>query len=79
MNPFPEMLEMMCARGIDVVIGADAHIPQRVGEGYLDALALLERCGYDRVAYFVDRQRRYVAIADAVSLLAAADEVPTRE
>jgi histidinol-phosphatase (PHP family) len=68
MNPFPQMLEMMCERNIPVVIGADAHIPERVGEGYDFALQTLANAGYDEVTYFVDRQPRRVKIAAAVTL-----------
>lgn len=66
MNPFPQMLRMMRDRDIPVVIGADAHVPKRVGEGYPEALAILQQAGYDEVVYFVDRQPRTVAIAAAV-------------
>lgn len=77
MNPFPEMLRMMRERNIPVVIGADAHIPARVGEGYPEALALLADAGFERVTYFVDRQPRHVDIeAAAASLTAATPGAP---
>lgn len=63
MNPFPEMLEMMCQRGIPVVVGSDAHTPLRVGEGYDYALNLLENVGYREVTYFIDRKPQAVEIA----------------
>lgn len=64
MNPFPGMLAMMHQRGIAVVLGSDAHKPERVGEGFPKALDLLQGVGYTEVAYFVDRQRRRVAISE---------------
>lgn len=69
MNPSPSQLAMMRERGIPVVIGADAHIPERVGDGYLTALRLLSDAGYSEVSYFIDRQRQTVPIADALESL----------
>ena len=70
MNPSPSMLAMMCERGIPVVIGADAHIPERVGDGYLAALGLLERAGYSEVSFFLERKRQSVAVSAARESLA---------
>ncbi|HAY79767.1 MAG TPA: histidinol-phosphatase, partial [Planctomycetaceae bacterium] len=77
MNPFPEMLGEMRARQIPVVIGADAHVPERVGDRYLDALDLLSRCGYESVSFFLERQRRDVPISEARECLSAAEPAPT--
>lgn len=57
MNPFPAMLVEMRQRGIPVVIGADAHEPDRTGEGYREAVTLLEQCGYEYVSVFLNRVR----------------------
>jgi histidinol-phosphatase (PHP family) len=65
MNPFPQMLVEMRRREIPVVIGADAHEPERVGEGFQEALDLLERCGYDCIAFYINRVRTDVPIAAA--------------
>ena len=65
MNPFPEMLCEMASRGIPVVIGADAHRPERVGEGFDDALKLLGQCGYESVSFFIGHQRQDVFIEQA--------------
>lgn len=70
MNPSPSQLVLMRERGIPVVIGADAHIPQRVGDGYQKALRLLRETGYEEVSYFIDRKRQTVAIQDAIKSLA---------
>jgi histidinol-phosphatase (PHP family) len=65
MNPSPGQLAMMRERGIPVVIGADAHVPERVGDGYAAAMTLLENAGYDEISYFLDRRRHSLRIADA--------------
>lgn len=69
MNPSPAQLVMMRERGIPVVIGADAHMPRRVGDGYAQALRLLQAAGYDEVSYFLERKRRTVAITAALASL----------
>ncbi|MEY4569665.1 MAG: hypothetical protein RLZZ398_1104 [Verrucomicrobiota bacterium] len=65
MNPSPSQLALMHERGIPVVIGADAHVPERVGDGYLTALGLLESVGYQEVSFFLDRKRQSVPIQAA--------------
>lgn len=66
-NPSPEMLHMIRERNIPVVIGADAHVPERVGDGYASALKLLESIGFDEVSYFIDRQRMTLPIPAALA------------
>lgn len=68
-NPSPTMLAMMHERGIPVVLGADAHIPSRVGDGYVDALLVLQKIGYTEIGFFLDRQRQTVPITDALASL----------
>jgi histidinol-phosphatase (PHP family) len=65
MNPGLTMLRAMQKRGIPVVIGADAHIPQRVADGYETALDILQSAGYSEVHYFLNRKRHSVKIDDA--------------
>ena len=65
MNPAPEILREMSERGIPVVIGADAHIPERVAADYETALDLLEDSGYQNISFFLDRKRQEVSIEDA--------------
>ncbi len=69
MNPSPSQLRMMCERGIPVVIGADAHVPTRVGDGYATALRMLQAAGYSEVSYFLERKRQAVPIAAALASL----------
>ena len=66
MNPSPAQLVLMRERGIPVVIGADAHVPERVGDGYITALKLLEKAGYQQVSFFLDRKRHDVPIQTAL-------------
>jgi histidinol-phosphatase (PHP family) len=65
MNPCREMLREMRLRDIPVVIGSDAHEPQRVGDRFAEALDLLEDCGYESTSYFLARTRREVPISEA--------------
>ncbi|RYD30875.1 MAG: histidinol-phosphatase HisJ family protein [Verrucomicrobiaceae bacterium] len=69
MNPSPSQLLLMRERGIPVVIGADAHVPHRVGDGYAAALNLLRDAGYGEVSFFIDRQRQEVPIDEALASL----------
>ncbi len=65
MNPAPSILREMRAREIPVVIGADAHIPERVADGYEEALDLLEQAGYRQISYFLNRERQDLDIGVA--------------
>lgn len=69
MNPFPEMLVQMRQRNIPVTIGADAHQPERVADGYEQALELLESCGYTHVSIFLNRKRQELEIQDVLNSL----------
>jgi histidinol-phosphatase (PHP family) len=69
MNPFPAMLVEMNQRGIPVTIGADAHEPGRVADGYERALDLLAASGYSHISLFLDRKRRDVPISEALESL----------
>lgn len=69
MNPSFAQLVLMRERGIPVVVGADAHVPQRVGDGYEPALNLLLEAGYKKVSYFLERKRCEVPINKALASL----------
>lgn len=69
MNPSPHMLAAMRARDIPVVLGSDAHAPERVAADFDRALDLLEDAGYTQVSYFLGRERRDVPLETAVSSL----------
>jgi len=68
-NPSPTMLGMMRERGIPVVLGSDAHVARRVGDGYADALRTLQGVGYTEINFFLARQRQTVPIAEALASL----------
>ncbi len=70
MNPGAPMLALMRERGIPVVVGADAHRPERVGDRFPEALRQLADVGYTEVSYFLERRRHTVPIADALQSLA---------
>jgi len=65
MNPGFEILCEMQARGIPVTLGADAHDPHRVAEGYEDAMTILQRAGYEKIGFFLERKRHELPIAEA--------------
>jgi histidinol-phosphatase (PHP family) len=69
MNPGVPILREMHARGIPVVLGADAHQPSRVAAHYKEALRMLQEIGYAEVNFFLDRQRQSVPITDALASL----------
>jgi histidinol-phosphatase (PHP family) len=69
MNPGPRILPLIRERGIPIVLGADAHRPNRVADRYEQALTMLEELGFETISYFVDRRRQDVAIGDALASL----------
>jgi histidinol-phosphatase (PHP family) len=73
MNPGPQMLREMRERDIPVVIGADAHVPERVAADYETALDLLEDSGYENVSFFLERKRQDIKIVDARASLKAVE------
>ena len=62
MNPGPAQLRLMHERGIPVVLGADAHRPDRVADRYGQALDNLQAAGYQEVNVFLDRCRHPVPL-----------------
>lgn len=69
MNPGPMILEMIRERGIPIVIGADAHRPSRVADGYATAMRQLQGIGFTEISFFLNRQRQSVPIAEALTSL----------
>lgn len=69
MNPGPRMLQLMRARGIPVVLGADVHVTRRVAANYADAMRLLQAAGYTEISFFLDRRRQTVPIPAALASL----------
>ena len=62
MNPGRKILEKIHERGIPIVIGADAHIPERVGDDFPEAIDLLDDIGFKTVSIFLDRTRHDIPI-----------------
>jgi len=69
MNPMPSMLREIAKRKIPVTLGADAHIPDRVADGFEEALTLLLDAGFEQVSYFLNRRRYEIPIVDALASL----------
>lgn len=65
MNPAPAILQAMRERNIPVVLGSDAHRPERVADHFVLALELLGSVGYQEVSFFLERRRHTLPIADA--------------
>jgi histidinol-phosphatase (PHP family) len=65
MNPGRLILAEMRQRGIPVVVGADAHTPNRVADYYEEALDTLAEVGYSQVSIFLNRQRHNLDLAAA--------------
>lgn len=57
MNPGEALLREAWQRDIPIVIGGDAHKPERVGDRFEQALDTLERVGYRKVSLFLGRER----------------------
>jgi len=62
MNPGVPMLQDMNERGIPVVLGSDAHSPERVGADFLLACADLKEAGYRTVSHFINGTRAEIPI-----------------
>jgi len=69
MNPGRAILVEINARGIPVVLGADAHVPQRVAADYVPALELLQEVGFRHVNFYLKRERQEVSIEKALASL----------
>jgi len=69
MNPGRRILEEIHARKIPVVVGADAHKPERVSDGFERALSLLSDIGFTHVSLFLERRRSEIRITDALPSL----------
>ncbi|MFC1975179.1 histidinol-phosphatase [Chloroflexota bacterium] len=62
MNPGRPILEEMVQRNIPVVLGADAHTPERVAANYEEALDTLIDVGYTKINIFLNRERQELDI-----------------
>lgn len=69
-NPNQPMLREIAERGIPIVLGSDAHTPERVGADWEEALDLIALAGFKYVSYFLARKRHDVPVAQAKASLA---------
>lgn len=65
MNPGPSILDEMRKREIPVVIGADAHVPERVADAFEEAIGFLEAAGYRELHLYRERELRSVPLDQA--------------
>ncbi len=65
MNPARPILAEMHQRNIPVVLGADAHKPERVADDFEDALEMLQAVGYSHVNVFLNREPHQIEIEAA--------------
>ena len=70
-NPGATVLGEIVSRGIPIVMGADAHDPERVSEGFEVALDSIEAAGAETVSFFLERRRQDVPLALARASLRA--------
>ncbi len=74
-NPNQAMLIEMARRNIPVVIGSDSHKPQSVARHFEQAIELIRQAGYEKISYFLDRQRVDVKLDDALAVLKPLPEI----
>lgn len=65
MNPGSPMLAQMRKRGIPVVVGSDAHDPERVAGAFEDAFDVLTAVGYTEINGVLGRKLRPLTIDSA--------------
>lgn len=68
-NPNQPMLREIAERGIPIVLGSDAHTPERVGADWEEALDLIAAAGFKYVSYFLARKRHDVPVHQAKASL----------
>ena len=63
-EPYPDarLLELLCAAGVPLSLGSDAHIVDDVGRDFDVALRLAHVAGYRTVSRFRDREREQVPL-----------------
>ncbi len=50
--------------GESLTLGSDAHVPQAVGGGILQAVHMARQCGFDYLCYYKERKPLYISIKD---------------
>lgn len=70
-NPGRELLTEIGKRGIPIVIGSDAHVPERVAANWETAMDVLQSVGIGEISFFLNRERQTVGIDAARATLKA--------
>jgi len=60
--PGPELLEVFYKYGLPVTMGSDAHRPDDVGCGLLEAMRLIKNTGYREIATYKNRKINFIEI-----------------
>ncbi|MHA0856715.1 histidinol-phosphatase [Paenibacillus sp. CMAA1364] len=55
--PSNALLERALHYGVDVTFGSDAHVPDRVGDEFMDVRTTLQDIGYKQWVYYKDKQK----------------------
>jgi histidinol-phosphatase (PHP family) len=62
MYPHPAMLHLARKSGVPITLASDAHIPERAGAWFDDAIALARTAGYESYVAFAGRVRTEIAL-----------------
>jgi histidinol-phosphatase (PHP family) len=63
--PSPDILQAARAAGVrELTLGSDCHKPEDVGQGVAECAGLAREAGFERVAVFEERRRRFVQLGD---------------
>jgi len=60
--PSLDFLKVAFRYGLPVTLGSDAHLPDQVGAGFAEAIALIKEAGYREITLFNQRARIYKKI-----------------
>ncbi len=60
--PSNEILERALHFGVDISFGSDSHVPERIGEDYVDVQKTLKEIGFREMVYYVDKKRQVVRL-----------------
>ena len=60
--PDRKLLEICFLEGVPVTLGSDAHAPDQVGRHFHEALEVLKSVGYNELAVFEQRKRKFKTI-----------------
>lgn len=65
--PEPRWIKRFLEHGGErLTLGSDAHAPEKVGNGILQAVHMAKDCGFRYLTYFKNRQAKYLSIKDYI-------------